>query len=259
MALRATVARLATSPGLSAPAGAPVFSASLPEARAKARQFFREVRTRVTRLATGRAPDRLAPDADARVALSPRRPAGFVRFRSVSFGAGARLGRSARVPECPTAPLALVLVFARHARASGDERPRRVWIRSSYKSPSLTNRVAPRARANPPTQVCREVPWIMRTYWLEEVTTTAQLRSRLANEFRRASTDNPAVIDVMLFKGAQELVTVMAHHFQRHHLITKFVAPESNAIVKKTAKPQSKFLASFLSGKPTAPDGHHAY
>jgi hypothetical protein len=80
MALRATVARLATSQGLSAPAGAPVFSASLPEARAKARQFFREVRTRVTRLATGRAPDRLAPDADARVALTPRLPTGFVRF-----------------------------------------------------------------------------------------------------------------------------------------------------------------------------------
>ena len=97
----------------------------------------------------------------------------------------------------------------------------------------------------------------MRTYWLEEVTTTAALRSRLANEFRRATTDNPAVIDVMLFKGAQETVTVMAHHFQRHHLITKFVAPESNAILKTTAKPQSKFLSSFLSGKPTV--GHHNY
>jgi hypothetical protein len=46
MALRATVARLATSQGLSAPAGAPVFSASLPEAKARSRQFFREVRTR---------------------------------------------------------------------------------------------------------------------------------------------------------------------------------------------------------------------
>ena len=97
----------------------------------------------------------------------------------------------------------------------------------------------------------------MRTYWLEEVTTTAALRSRLANEFRRATTDNPAVIDVMLFKGAQEMVTVMAHHFQRHHLITKFVAPESNAILKTTAKSQSKFLSSFLSGKPTV--GHHNY
>lgn len=39
-----TLARLATSGALSAPAGAPIFSASLPEARARSRQFFREVR-----------------------------------------------------------------------------------------------------------------------------------------------------------------------------------------------------------------------
>jgi|TARA_B110000977_G_scaffold22952_1_gene27614 NADH dehydrogenase (ubiquinone) 1 alpha subcomplex subunit 6 len=97
----------------------------------------------------------------------------------------------------------------------------------------------------------------MRTYWLEEVTTTARLRSRLANEFRRATTDNPAVIDIMLFKATQEMVTVMAHHFQRHHMISKFIEPESNAIVKNTEKPQSTFLTSFLSGKPTV--GHHNY
>ena len=261
MALRATVARLATSQGLSAPAGAPVFSASLPEARAKARQFFREVRTRVTRLATGRAPDRLAPDADARVAFLCLRPGarlvsiGFVTFRSAPARA------SVDPHACPNAPplLSRSSSFSHDTRALPVTNDRDAYGLEAPKSPSLTNRVAPRARANPPTQVCREVPWIMRTYWLEEVTTTAQLRSRLANEFRRASTDNPAVIDVMLFKGAQELVTVMAHHFQRHHLITKFVAPESNAIVKKTNKPQSKFLANFLSGKPTAPDGHHAY
>lgn len=60
MALRATVARLATSQGLSAPAGAPVFSASLPEAKARSRQFFREVRARFTRPATSRAPDCLS-------------------------------------------------------------------------------------------------------------------------------------------------------------------------------------------------------
>ena len=99
----------------------------------------------------------------------------------------------------------------------------------------------------------------MREYFLEEVTTAAKFRAQLANEWRRHATDDPRVIDVMLFKAGQELVTVLAHHFQRHHLITKFVAPESNAIVKKSAKPQSEFLASFLSGKPTAPDGHHAY
>ena len=107
------------------------------------------------------------------------------------------------------------------------------------------------------TQVCSEVLGL-RTYWLEEVTTPAQLRNRLANEFRRASTTNPAVIDVMLFKGAQELVTVIAHHFQRHHhhQVRRSGVRRHR---QETAKPQSEFLASFLSGKPTAPDGHHAY
>ena len=114
----------------------------------------------------------------------------------------------------------------------------------------------------------------MREFFLEEVTTTAKFRSQLANEWRRRAyfyhdvrairltgkcfvcrhqTDGGRVIDVMLFKGSQELVTVLAHPFQRHHLITKYVAPESNAIVRKslTGKPQSKFLSSFLDGNAT--------
>lgn len=91
----------------------------------------------------------------------------------------------------------------------------------------------------------------MREYFLEEVTTTQKFRSQLANEWRRHQTEDPRVIDVMLFKASQELVTVLAHHFQRHHLITKFVAPESNAIVKGTSKPQTKFLSSFLGGRAT--------
>jgi NADH dehydrogenase (ubiquinone) 1 alpha subcomplex subunit 6 len=43
----------------------------------------------------------------------------------------------------------------------------------------------------------------------------------------------------------------MAHHTQRHHIITRFVSPESNRIVKHTSKPQSSFLSSFLGGKKT--------
>ena len=91
----------------------------------------------------------------------------------------------------------------------------------------------------------------MREYFLEEVTTAAKFRAQLANEWRRHATDDPRVIDVMLFKAGQELVTVLAHHFQRHHLITKYVAPESNRIVKKVAKPRSQFLSAFLEGKAT--------
>jgi hypothetical protein len=51
MALRASAKRMMATGGsmgqsevLSAPAGAPVFSASLAEAKARARQFYREVR-----------------------------------------------------------------------------------------------------------------------------------------------------------------------------------------------------------------------
>lgn len=66
-----------------------------------------------------------------------------------------------------------------------------------------------RAFRPPPTptplfpQVCREVPWAMRTYFLEEVTTTSKFRSQLANEWRRHPTTDPRVIDVMLFKASQ--------------------------------------------------------
>ena len=61
----------------------------------------------------------------------------------------------------------------------------------------------------------------------------------------------------MLFKANQEMVTVAAHHFQRHHLITKYVAPESNVIDKARArgeKPKSAFLSAFLGGKATEPN-----
>jgi len=82
MALRATVARLATSQGLSAPAGAPVFSASLPEAKARSRQFFREVRTRP------RDPN---PVKRATAGSDPNPTLGF------SFGPGSRKNFSGRM------------------------------------------------------------------------------------------------------------------------------------------------------------------
>ena len=57
MALRSSLARLATSQGLSAPAGAPVFSSSLPEAKARSRKFFREVRAAIPPRSTPGAPN----------------------------------------------------------------------------------------------------------------------------------------------------------------------------------------------------------
>jgi hypothetical protein len=61
----------------------------------------------------------------------------------------------------------------------------------------------------------------MRNYQLDEITTRAALRSQLAQHFRRVPTDNPKVIDVLLFKGQAEAHEVMAHYTQRHHLVRR--------------------------------------
>lgn len=75
------------------------------------------------------------------------------------------------------------------------------------------------------SQLAREIPWIMQNYQLEEITTRPRLRSQLADHFRRVKTDNPQVIDILLFKGQAEAHEVMAHYTQRHHIISRYVAP----------------------------------
>jgi len=68
-------------------------------------------------------------------------------------------------------------------------------------------------------EICREVPWVVKNYQLGEITTVGRLRSQLATHFRRVETDNPKVIDLMLFKGQAEVHEMMAHYTQRHHLV----------------------------------------
>lgn len=58
----------------------------------------------------------------------------------------------------------------------------------------------------------------MRNYQLEEITTRAKLRSQLANHFRSKATEDPRVVDLLLFKGQAEAHELMAHYTQRHHL-----------------------------------------
>ena len=59
----------------------------------------------------------------------------------------------------------------------------------------------------------------MKNYQLEEITTRPALRRQLADHFRRVTTDNPKIIDVLLFKGQAEAHEVLAHYTQRHHLV----------------------------------------
>ncbi len=64
----------------------------------------------------------------------------------------------------------------------------------------------------------------MRNYQLEEITTRATLRRQLSDHFRRQTTTNPKVIDILLFKGQAEAHEVMAHYTQRHHLVRRRAA-----------------------------------
>ncbi|RAL43065.1 unnamed protein product [Cuscuta campestris] len=71
---------------------------------------------------------------------------------------------------------------------------------------------------------CRSIPQIMEIYNLQDVVTPSHLRSSVASEFRRNSKiTNPKVIDMLLFKGLEELKNVVEHSKQRHHLIGQYV------------------------------------
>ncbi|KAK3282950.1 hypothetical protein CYMTET_9337 [Cymbomonas tetramitiformis] len=105
-------------------------------------------------------------------------------------------------------------------------------------------------------EVCREMPWIVENYWLNEVTTVSKLRSQVANEFRKVQTDNSKVVDVLIFKGQAEITDILGHHFNRHHLITKYVAPmtEDKILINQTTK-KSAFLTNFLKTPPPGSTG----
>ena len=88
----------------------------------------------------------------------------------------------------------------------------------------------------------------MLEYNLDEVTTKIALRTQLADKWRVQVGSEPQDVDMLLFKGNEELTTVMSHHYNRHHLISKYVQPESNKIDAKTSSyTRSKFVNDFLA------------
>jgi len=106
---------------------------------------------------------------------------------------------------------------------------------------------------------CREIPWVMTNYALEEVTTSKDIRRTLKAMIRAKGEDIMRVLpneewagalDQAVMRGREELIALEAHHYQRHHVITTFVnarcvdaaASEGNAGTTKSA-----FVKSFLS------------
>lgn len=98
--------------------------------------------------------------------------------------------------------------------------------------------------------MARQVPWILRSFQLEEVTTKERLREQLADEFRKYKhVKDRKTIDMLLFRAQDELTQIMCHDYQRHHLIEKFVQrPPQSKLQHGIASGQSKFLNDFLRG-----------
>jgi len=98
-------------------------------------------------------------------------------------------------------------------------------------------------------EICREMPWIMKTYNLSEVTTIVNIRSQLAEKFREVQTQEYKVVDLLIFKAQAELTNILGHHFQRHHLITKYVDQNYAVNVLQKGPRKSAFLNAFYKGE----------
>ncbi|KAJ9190543.1 hypothetical protein P3X46_001730 [Hevea brasiliensis] len=95
---------------------------------------------------------------------------------------------------------------------------------------------------------CRSIPQIVEIYNLQDVVTVSQLRSTIASEIRKNSNiTNPKVIDLLLFKGTEELSNITEHAKQRHHLIGQYVVGQQGLVQDLDTKDQgiSEFLKNF--------------
>ena len=80
-----------------------------------------------------------------------------------------------------------------------------------------TRRALPQPPLSPPLQVCRFVPWAVKNYRLDELTTPAELRSHIAALFRARGASlgpgaDPRVTDLLIYKGREELESVVLQH-----------------------------------------------
>ncbi|KAK2634362.1 hypothetical protein Ddye_029154 [Dipteronia dyeriana] len=97
---------------------------------------------------------------------------------------------------------------------------------------------------------CRSIPSIIDIYNLDEVVTKSQIRSTIAAQIRKNSqVTNPKVIDMLLFKGMEELNNILEHAKQRHHMIGQYVTGQHGLVQDLDSKDQglSDFLKNFYN------------
>ncbi|CAI8607451.1 unnamed protein product [Vicia faba] len=98
---------------------------------------------------------------------------------------------------------------------------------------------------------CRSLPTVMEVYNLYDVATISQLRSTIAAEIRKNDhITNPKVIDLLLFKGLEELKNVVNHSKQRHHIVGQYVVGRRGLEQQELAAKEqgiSNFLKNFYN------------
>ena len=88
----------------------------------------------------------------------------------------------------------------------------------------------------------------MKQYKLEELTTLAEMRRNVSNMMRKSmDVQDPAAVDILIYKGREELEMILMQHKQRHHLISEYI---KNPAEEKIERPSgmSPFLERFLQG-----------
>ncbi|KAL7083766.1 hypothetical protein ACP275_14G182700 [Erythranthe tilingii] len=97
---------------------------------------------------------------------------------------------------------------------------------------------------------CRSIPTIMDIYNLDDVSSPSQLRSTISAEIRKnAHVTNTQVIDMLLFKGTEELSNIVEHAKQRHHILGQYILPnEESQDVGTKDQGASDFLKNFYKG-----------
>lgn len=103
-------------------------------------------------------------------------------------------------------------------------------------------------------EVCRLLPWTIENYRLNELITLPALRRNVSTLIRKHSDiQNPRVIDVLIYKGREDLEATYLQHKQRHHLIQEYVAkPEQlrQIAFQKRNRKTSVFLDNFYRNVP---------
>lgn len=94
-------------------------------------------------------------------------------------------------------------------------------------------------------QVSRCLPTIIKQYKLAELTSLTELRRNVSDLIRRNElVTDPSAVDILIYKGREELEMILMNHKQRHHLVSQYV--KNPALDKvKVDSTASEFLQSF--------------